>query len=222
MSMLLKRNWLGPLATRRGFRGLANVVAYDGGLVYNGSSYSFRWLRDSCQCPECVHPSTHQKLHRSTDIAEDIHPVLHGIRQSGTGVSITWSSGHRSDFSTDFLQTYSTPVALGEFHHDIEQRRWDKDRISSAQDLFMSYEDMKKPSGMLAAMTQLTRYGLVFVTGVSIEKTSHDTCEARKLAEMFSETRSTLYGDLWDVINIRDSRNIAYTNLYLGLHMDLL
>lgn len=27
---------------------------------------------------------------------------------------------------------------------------------------------------------------------------------------------------LWDVINIRDSTNIAFTDLDLGLHMDLL
>lgn len=48
------------------------------------------------------------------------------------------------------------------------------------------------------------------------------TCELRKLAETFSNIRETFYGQVWDVVNVRNSRNIAYTNLDLGLHMDLL
>jgi len=75
---------------------------------------------------------------------------------------------------------------------------------------------------MLTAIMQLERYGLAFVTGVPTHETSTETCELRKLAEMFGEIRNTFYGELWDVKNIRNSRNIAYTNLDLGLHMDLL
>lgn len=75
---------------------------------------------------------------------------------------------------------------------------------------------------MLKATTQLQRYGLAFVTGVPTQETSAEICELRKLAGMFGEIRNTFYGELWDVRNIRNSRNIAYTNLDLGLHMDLL
>jgi hypothetical protein len=54
------------------------------------------------------------------------------------------------------------------------------------------------------------------------EDTVDATCELRKLAETFSNIRETFYGQVWDVVNVRNSRNIAYTNLDLGLHMDLL
>lgn len=77
-------------------------------------------------------------------------------------------------------------------------------------------------SRLLAAINQLTRFGLLFVTGVPTERTDNATCETRKLVTLFAELRSTFYGDLWDVKDITNSRNIAYTNLDLGLHGDLL
>ena len=49
-----------------------------------------------------------------------------------------------------------------------------------------------------------------------------ETCELRALAAAFGRIRYTFYGHVWNVRNIKESRNIAYTNLDLGLHMDLL
>jgi hypothetical protein len=71
-------------------------------------------------------------------------------------------------------------------------------------------------------MTQILKYGISFVSGVPTVETSHEKCELRALAELFGELRPTFYGLLWNVMNIPNSRNIAYTNLDLGLHMDLL
>lgn len=77
-------------------------------------------------------------------------------------------------------------------------------------------------TGLLTAITQLTQYGLLFVRNVPNDKTSDAECELRKLVEKFGEIRETFYGRTWDVRNVRQSRNVAYTNLDLGLHMDLL
>ena len=65
-------------------------------------------------------------------------------------------------------------------------------------------------------------YNLLFVTPVPNEKASNEECELRSLAKKFSGIRDTMYGETWDVKNVRNSRNIAYTNLFLGLHMDLM
>ena len=59
-------------------------------------------------------------------------------------------------------------------------------------------------------------------TGVPNAETSDETCELRALAAAFGRIRYTFYGHVWNVRNIKESRNIAYTNLDLGLHMDLL
>ena len=222
---MLSRHLLSPgrrTISARLTRSLATTASSGDGLIYNGSSYPFRWLRDSCQCPQCVHPSTRQKLHRTTDIPENVRPTADGVERIGDVINISWSTGHRSSYPTAFLDTYADPTALHQFHHDVKPSHWNKERISAAPDLFVSYADLQKPSGLLAATTQLTKYGLLFVSGVSNKEVTNDSCEARKLATLFGEIRETMYGDLWDVINIRNSTNIAYTNLFLGLHMDLL
>jgi hypothetical protein len=87
----------------------------------------------------------------------------------------------------------------------------------------MDYEELKTPRGLLSGIIQLVRYGLLFVRGVPNEKTKDEECDLRILAELFGEIRSTFYGSVWDVVNLKkESKNIAYTNLDLGLHMDLL
>ena len=99
---------------------------------------------------------------------------------------------------------------------------WTNKSISESRDLFIPYETINNPEGLIKAITQLCKYGLLFVSGVSNKETSNNACELRALAEKFGEIRRTFYGPLWDVINVRNSKNIAYTNLELGLHMDLL
>lgn len=108
------------------------------------------------------------------------------------------------------------------FHRDTKQTLWNASSISQTPDLYIPYKELAEPPRLLRAINQLTQYGLLFVTGVPNDQTSDDTCDLRHLANLFGELRTTFYGELWDVKNVRNSRNIAYTNLDLGLHMDLL
>ena len=212
---------LRPLAGLRSFATSAST-ATSGAVTFKGVTYPFRWLRDSCQCPKCVHPSTRQKLHRTSDIPVDVKPSADGLTKAEDGLHISWDKDHRSFFPSEFLEKYSSPKRLRDFHRDVDQTPWDRAQIRSNPNLFLKYDDLCEPSGLLTALTQLTRYGLLFVTGVSPKETSNEKCEARQLGQMFAELRETFYGQTWDVINVRNSTNIAYTNLDLGLHMDLL
>ncbi|KAF9238091.1 hypothetical protein BU15DRAFT_48098 [Melanogaster broomeanus] len=186
------------------------------------ANFSHQWLRDSCQCPSCVHPSTLQKLHRSSDIPADTRPAPDGLTATTDGVHVRWTDGHKSFHSFAFLERYSSPSKTSRFHRDKERTPWNNFAISQAEDLYIPYNELTEPSRLLNAINQLTQSGLLFVTGVPNEQTSNETCELRKLANMFGELRTTFYGEMWDVKNVRNSRNIAYTNLDLGLHMDLL
>lgn len=192
-------------------------------LVYNGHAYPFVWLRDSCQCPSCLHPSTRQKLNRSSDVSSDVKPSEDsGVNISEDGVRITWDSGHQSLYPADFLSRYATHESVKKFHCDLNKVEWDVKCLQSGRDLFVPYEALDTSRGLLTAISQLTRYGLLFVTDVPNSRTSNEDCELRKLGERFGELRTTFYGETWDVKNIKNSRNIAYTNIDLGLHMDLL
>lgn len=186
------------------------------------ASFPHRWLRDACQCTACVHPSTSQKLHRTSDIPADVRPVPQGVIFHEGGVHIKWADNHKSFYEHSFLERYSSALRLSSFHRDVQPMSWDASSISQVPNLHTTYEAIKNPVRLLSAITHLTRYGLLFIKGVPNTEHENETCELRKLANIFGELRETFYGDLWDVKNISNSKNIAYTNLDLGMHMDLL
>ncbi|KAG6809745.1 hypothetical protein H0H92_014880 [Tricholoma furcatifolium] len=187
-----------------------------------GATFPYVWLRDSCQSPKCIHPTTSQKLHKSSDIPLDIKPTEGGIQLSNDGITIEWMDGHKSHYTSSFLERNSSPKKLFAYHKEVVEENWNNVVISKSPDLFLSYESLQTPEGLLSALTQLSRYGLLFVRNVPHQETSDTRCELPSLARLFGHIRTTFYGRLWDVISIRDSKNIAYTNLDLGLHMDLL
>jgi len=206
-----------------------------------------RWLRDSCQCPFCVHPSTRQKLHRTSDVlgARPVEaeltdgalnivwsePESNSIRTDQEHQSTADERTHPSVYTLDWLSHYTSPAARSSFHHYISLSPilWDRETLlSRSPALFVDYAVLSSPSHpenvetLKLALTQLLRFGLVFVRGVPNERTDDVNCELRNLAGIFGRIRETFYGQVWDVRSVRDSKNIAYTNLDLGLHMDLL
>ncbi|KAF6751692.1 gamma-butyrobetaine dioxygenase [Ephemerocybe angulata] len=204
----------------------------------DNTAFPYVWLRDSCQAsPDSIHPSTKQKMHRTSDIPLDIRPkglsegqkiLLNnptpGVKVVPEGIEVVWNTGHRSSFSKDFLRTHSSPKTLHASHFSeyTSPTSWTSSSIVKSPNLYVSYASLNEPKGLVEAMTQLLKYGLVFVSGVPTEHNTNESCELRTLGEKFGEIRNTFYGELWDVINIANSKNIAYTNLDLGLHMDLL
>ncbi|KAJ7243601.1 Clavaminate synthase-like protein [Mycena haematopus] len=213
------------LCRRPGLAPCSRAALHNGkGLVIDalGASFPFVWLRDSCLSPECIHPSTSQKLHRTSDIPRDIRPAEDGIKLTTDGLQISWADGHNSFFPRDFLHRHSSSTRLAEFHADLRENYWNAAEISKNPKKFVDYVSLQERSGLRLAIDQLCSDGLLFVRGVPNEETADATCELRKLAGIFSQLRETFYGQVWDVVNVRNSRNIAYTNLDLGLHMDLL
>jgi len=147
-----------------------------------------------------------------------------GVQVTNDGLEITWNDGRKSLFKKHWLERFASPTGSDRFHKDdtLKEEGWTRSSISSTP-LFIPYQEiLSSNENLLKAMEQLCRYGLLFIPGVPNEETSNEKCELQKLAEIFGELRKTFYGLLWDVVNLKDSKNIAYTNLDLGLHMDLL
>lgn len=189
--------------------------------------YHFPWLRDSCQCPRCVHPSTRQKLHRSSDIPSTIRPLE--VSMSDKGLKVIWpteeqSGTHESLYLPSFLEDHSSRERLFDFHLDVMPAPWKAGRFAamSREGLSIPYAALSEPSTLLLALKQLVSEGLVFFRDMPTAATSNESCELRVLASRFGELRRTFYGETWDVMNVQNSKNIAYTNLDLGFHMDLL
>jgi gamma-butyrobetaine dioxygenase len=187
-------------------------------------SLPFAWLRDACPCPSCVHPSTRQKLFATSDLPPDIAPLpaTDAAAVRDNMLHVRWSDGHASAFPLPFLERYATAESTRAFHHDAAPVPWDSAIARASPTLFMEYADLATSEGRLAASGQIIRYGLLFLRGVPTTETSDASCELRTLAGRFGEIRPTFYGETWDVQNVKESKNIAYTDLNLGLHMDLM
>ena len=66
-------------------------------------------------------------------------------------------------------------------------------------------------------LENVNKHGISFV-----KQTPNDLDSFKKLVNKFGCIQETFYGAFWDVKNNPEAKNIAYTNLQLGLHMDLL
>ncbi|KAJ1301326.1 hypothetical protein OPQ81_003727 [Rhizoctonia solani] len=219
--------WLATTATLSHNDALS-VRQQDTGLEISGSALSrplrlsYDWLRDSCQCPRCVHPSTKQKLFRTGDF---VRPVPSGASVTADALHVQWSDGHPSVFSLDFLRRYADPTgqarARSHFEDVMARRPWDLALLPSER--FVDYASIKDDP--LPAYLQLLRYGILIVRGVPHETTQRGPegpAGVSEMANLVGLVRETFYGRFWDVISIRGSTNIAYTDLNLDLHMDLL
>ncbi|KAL7754439.1 hypothetical protein RI367_000420 [Sorochytrium milnesiophthora] len=209
------------------------------------ATFHYVWLRDNCQCPHCLHPSTRQKLHSSGRVPLDVKPKhLAWIKRPAASSSssssspasaaedewtlaVEWATPscpndtHRSEYPLSFLNrwNYSTRRLVDKIPH-IKPTLWhDAKTITSTSGLRVSYEEfMSDDRAFWRVLDQMAKYGLCFLQGVPTSK--HTTVE--DVARRFGDIRQTFYGTSWDVKSVVNSENIAYTNLFLGLHMDLM
>ena len=156
----------------------------------NNTSFPYIWLRDSCPSSKCIHQNSKQKLHCLSDIPLAIAPIGKGVKVTRDGIDIVWNDGHKSSFDQAFLERHASASKLAEWHldHHLTEETWTHRYISNLSNLFIPYNNIiNTSSGLIQAITQLSKYGLLFISGVPNQETSHDTCELRTLAERFGE-----------------------------------
>ncbi|KAJ3774579.1 hypothetical protein FB446DRAFT_728615 [Lentinula raphanica] len=211
------------------YRYLTTAILNDDSITIpslGNATFPYIWLRDSCTSPQSKHPETTQKLHSSTDFDVDIRPqtvkiVENGDSEGEKGIHIEWPDGHISFFRESFLKRHSTKESLASFRKDVEAETWDREDLQNSRDLFLHHDEIQTPAGLLRAIDQLCRYGLLFVKSVPTDAKPVDRPLSDLALRFSSEIRETFYGRIFNVQN-KNSENIAYTNLKLGLHMDLL
>ncbi|KAG5462804.1 MAG: taurine catabolism dioxygenase TauD, TfdA family-domain-containing protein, partial [Olpidium bornovanus] len=210
----------------------------------------YAWLRDNCPCGKCIHPSTRQKLHSCADVRPGIRPK--SVEVQGTGADeryrMTWSGSgldrgdllaavtaefegegrldHISIFTAAYLAEHFDPSpSVRRFQLHPHRVLWDRKQLLLLKDSpgdkknwvhldeYMSSDDR----GLLKILRSLGKYGLAFVTGAK-----NDVATTEAIAKRIGTIRDTFYGRTWDVKSVLNAKNIAYTPLHLGLHMDLL
>ncbi|RIB03107.1 hypothetical protein C2G38_815790 [Gigaspora rosea] len=204
------------------------------------SIFNYIWLRDNCQCSQCLHPDNRQKLFLTSQVALDVKPISVNFSEEQEELEITWPSSstsevkssnssdnsfHKSKYPFTFLRFYTSKnTACHLRFSDQKHITWDRDSIKSSKNLWVSYNDyMNSDEGIFDSLEQLWNYGLIFLKNVPIEKDSITKVDPiRKVVERIGNLKATFYGELFDVKSVPGAKNIAYTSLDLGLHMDLL
>ncbi|BEJ11770.1 hypothetical protein CspHIS471_0202300 [Cutaneotrichosporon sp. HIS471] len=196
-------------------------------------------LRDACPCPSCIHPSTRQKTHTSGEAAREVATLSDVQARMGEadgvpGLFVQWAE-HEGFYPLGLIQRLLAGRVRGtSYLEDTLQRNlWDRETfLRDAKNFYTEYSDLHagkrgekmdaRPEALLRLLEQLQVYGLAVVRGLPTNKTGNQECALRDLAESVGLLRNTFYGETWDVRNVANSKNVAYTNLNLGLHVDLL
>ena len=199
--------------------------------------FHYVWLRDHCQCPLCIHSSNKQKLHSSGDIPLDIKPRL--VEADRSVLRIEWPtlSSRKSKLVDSNEQIHSSLYDISWLHKEhnlftnsmpvVQPILWNKRMASQLQrhdysDFVKGHESISKANAgqsntYIQVIKEIHDYGLSFLKNVPT-----DLRQVEIVAKAFGCIRETFYGSSWDVKSVSNSKNIAYTSLYLGLHMDLM
>ena len=180
----------------------------------NTSDYNFLWLRDNC--PSEIHPTARERTFNLLTVSESIHPKSFTISEDNS-LSIKWSEGdHSSNYSYEWLRKncytlknsapYKTPYQLWDqsIQNNIKKIQIDCDEIMSSDE------------GVTKYLEQLHYYGISLVQNAPTSKKS-----AEDVLKKISHFRETFFETPFEVINIPNPNNSAYTALGLRNHLDL-
>ncbi|KAI6754790.1 hypothetical protein HG530_012542 [Fusarium avenaceum] len=182
-------------------------------------------LRDSCQCPLCVHEFTNQRLFSVADIPSNIRARSVQVDTASEQISIKWENDttgldedHTTRFTIGDMRELAKSGSLPGFGRDIHDAQilWTKEPLPNLQD-FDYDRYMNDDEEVYKLIHQLRTDGLAFVTNIPGKVESLAT-----IAERIGPVQDTFYGRTWDVRTVPEPSNAAYTSADLGFHTDLL
>lgn len=181
----------------------------------------YYYLRDLCQCPQCVDPHSKQRLFRTHDIHPTIYP--RHVKWDGNELEIQWNKdipGYGPEHTSRWPYYYLlNPInnTHDTTHAYMRPFRWNAAIMKKYQHWISFSDYMHNETKFTFAMHSLARLGLIFVK---------DIPSSREMVEMIATRmgplRNSFYGSTWDVRTVPQAKNVAYTNQHLGFHMDLL
>ncbi|OBA20166.1 Clavaminate synthase-like protein [Metschnikowia bicuspidata var. bicuspidata NRRL YB-4993] len=204
-------------------------------------TFSTIFLRDACESPESVDVSTRQKSFTTAQVAKNLK--VHGepsiVRKNNQDhLIVQWKhddgSTQKSSFSEQVLKKYKDfPSRMaGKFFMEDKIYWSEKELVKDMKLLNLDYHAfLEGGSTFSKALKALNKHGICFVNKMDDplqNPKTQDLCEANlalwpvaKVAKNFGYIKPTFYGTLFDVKNDKNAKNIANTNKFLPLHMDL-
>jgi trimethyllysine dioxygenase len=174
------------------------------------------WLRDHCQCSQCLHPRTLQRMVDTFSIPADVRPSDAKLVENGTCVEVDWGkAAHKSRYPSSFLASADARDEASESRGGSPVL-WNG-KLIEADLPSVHFEELHQggPDGLLRCLEKVERYGLCFVSGTP------PTEEATKaLAERIGYIRVTICGGFWGMADEREYADTGYTTIAITPHTD--
>ncbi|CDF91696.1 ZYBA0S13-01508g1_1 [Zygosaccharomyces bailii CLIB 213] len=187
------------------------------------------FLRDSSRSPKSMDPESGQKLFTTGQLARNpmsITPKLMQIVNDGQSLRIDWEDGDSYNYPLDFIYSFKGSTFFTEAMRKSSSRHkpvlWDSALLRKHEEELAGtdFESFLNDEHRLyECLKTLQRFGIVFIKGIPAD----DQMAVKRIAQKIGPIRNTFYGETFDVrSDSGTTSNIAYSNLSLPLHMDLL
>lgn len=203
--------------------------------------YRTLFLRDACRSEACVDVSTSQKTFSTGDLTEQQTTPKSVSVSSGasTGTStlhIEWADGHKSQYSEEFLAQHCDWKSRAAYRKIDTSRDWVAWESENSEQLWkhvtkVSFSDFVKSANQNQdqnaayrdTLNSLNRNGIAIVNNIPEGEIDPSTQRpwVETIAQRIGYIKETFYGRSWDVKSVHDAKNVAYTSVYLPVHMDL-
>lgn len=229
----------------------ASMIVFQDPETKEQNVISYPRLRELCQCDKCVDSSTKQRNFTLGQVMSEVRtsgwletiPDSSKIYAHKDHLVIDWPS-HSSRVT--YRQLYRSSRPLSQTSYDLtktwKRKFWVRpDMLDSMSEQPDAYEQSNIPRGLrvpynsvfsedgevnkaahTSLLTRLHRFGIAILQDVPTSQTDNQSCTLRRVAESIGPIRHTFYGETWNVKSMPQSKNVAYTDVNLGLHMDLL
>ncbi|MFT6408080.1 MAG: gamma-butyrobetaine dioxygenase [Arenicella sp.] len=184
----------------------------------SNAEFHYPWLRDNCQCAECSHPDTNERILVSSEIPFSIRADKAEV--DGEWLKIDWNHrGHKSVYRLVWLAEHN--YSQNQFIADPaagQMITWGAELQANIPTF--QYAELYADSKQLLSFCQAVRdYGLCIVRNAPTVE-----AEIERFAEFIACVRETIYDRLH---NVRASPgdynayNVASTTLELKPHTDM-
>lgn len=175
------------------------------------TGFPYVFLRDND--PEELHPQTRERVFDLTSVNLPIRPDSHAV--SDDALRVIWpGKDSPSTYSSAWLQQYvpGRPRADASM---VERVAWDGQSLGEIPRSNAPH-CASNPIALRDALLALKRHGILLLDSL---QDSLDASQA--FGDHIGFRRRTNFGDMFEVINMPDPNNLAYTALPLPLHTDL-
>lgn len=186
------------------------------------------WLRDHCQCAQCVDPVSQQKLHSSGSFWPP--PSVHKVERTDQTLRVDWGSPHGwSTYSVEDLHAATPELEISTSAADHIAGQADGAMALAARRAAVPFVErpriefaalQQRPGARAWALRTMHGSGLCMVQRVPPMVAGQPGVTA--VAELLAPVMHTFYGRHWDVRFEEGAQNLAYSALELDWHQDLL